>query len=175
MRASARSRMWRAPAPASRPSRRAFRRSGARIAQREHRLAVLIGDAARRTAGRPVAAAVSGTREGARDRRAGHAAPPPARRPIRGAPARGVPPLAKGVAAADLYPRITVTGFLGLLAGRGNLFNVADTRAWAVTPALSWAAFDLGSARARLRGAEGGTAGVARGVRTGRAARARGD
>jgi multidrug efflux system outer membrane protein len=63
----------------------------------------------------------------------------------------------EGVAAAELYPQITVTGFLGLLAGRGNLFNVSDTRAWAVTPALSWAAFDLGSARARLRGVEGAT------------------
>ena len=61
----------------------------------------------------------------------------------------------EAVAAADLYPRITISGFLGLLAGRGNLFDVADTRAWAVTPALSWAAFDLGSARARLRGVEG--------------------
>ena len=65
------------------------------------------------------------------------------------------PHRARGVSAADLYPRITLTGFLGLLAGRGNLFNVSDTRAWAVTPALSWAAFDLGSARARLRGVEG--------------------
>jgi multidrug efflux system outer membrane protein len=63
----------------------------------------------------------------------------------------------EAVAAADLYPRITISGFLGLLAGRGNLFNVSDTRAWAVTPALSWAAFDLGSARARLRGVEGVT------------------
>jgi multidrug efflux system outer membrane protein len=58
------------------------------------------------------------------------------------------------VVAADLYPRITITGFLGLLAGRGNLFDVADTRAWAVTPALSWAAFDIGTVRARIRGAE---------------------
>jgi multidrug efflux system outer membrane protein len=63
----------------------------------------------------------------------------------------------EGVAAADLYPRITITGFLGLLAGRGNLFNVSDTRAWAITPALSWSAFDIGSARARLRGVEGVT------------------
>ena len=63
----------------------------------------------------------------------------------------------EAVAAADLYPHITISGFLGLLAGRGNLFNVSDTRAWAVTPALSWAAFDLGSARARLRGVEGVT------------------
>jgi multidrug efflux system outer membrane protein len=60
----------------------------------------------------------------------------------------------EGVAAADLFPRITVTGMLGLLAGRGSLFGTSDSRAWAVTPALSWAAFDLGSARARLRGAE---------------------
>jgi multidrug efflux system outer membrane protein len=63
----------------------------------------------------------------------------------------------EGVAAADLYPRITVSGILGLLAGRGSLFGNADSRAWAVTPALSWAAFDLGSARARLRGAEAAT------------------
>jgi multidrug efflux system outer membrane protein len=63
----------------------------------------------------------------------------------------------EAVAAADLYPHITISGFLGLLAGRGNLFNLGDTRAWAVTPALSWAAFDLGSARARLRGVEGVT------------------
>jgi len=63
----------------------------------------------------------------------------------------------EGVAAAELYPRITVTGVLGLLAGRGSLFGTADSRAWAVTPALSWAAFDLGSARARLRGANAAT------------------
>ncbi|MGC4081016.1 MAG: efflux transporter outer membrane subunit [Vicinamibacterales bacterium] len=59
----------------------------------------------------------------------------------------------EGVAAADLYPRITLTGVLGVLAGRGNLFGTADSRQWAVTPALRWSAFDLGSARARLRGA----------------------
>jgi multidrug efflux pump len=63
----------------------------------------------------------------------------------------------EGVAAADLFPRISVSGFLGFLAGRGSLFGRADSRAWAVTPALTWAAFDLGSARARLRGAEAGT------------------
>jgi multidrug efflux system outer membrane protein len=60
----------------------------------------------------------------------------------------------EGVAAADLFPRITITGFLGFVAGRGSLFGTSDSRAWAVTPALSWAAFDLGSARARLRGTE---------------------
>jgi len=60
---------------------------------------------------------------------------------------------AEGVAAADLCPRITLSGVLGLLAGRGHLFGTSDSRAWAVTPAIQWSAFDLGSARARLRGA----------------------
>jgi multidrug efflux pump len=62
----------------------------------------------------------------------------------------------EGMAAADLLPRITLTGFLGFFAWRGAVFT-ADSRAWAVTPALSWAAFDLGSARARLRGAGAAT------------------
>jgi multidrug efflux system outer membrane protein len=62
----------------------------------------------------------------------------------------------EGVAAADLFPRISITGFLGFVAGRGNLLGKADSRAWAVTPALSWSAFDIGSARAQLRGAEAG-------------------
>jgi multidrug efflux system outer membrane protein len=63
----------------------------------------------------------------------------------------------EGMAVADLYPRVTVTGFLGLLAGRGSLFGTSDSRAWAVTPALAWAGFDFGSARARLRGAGAAT------------------
>jgi multidrug efflux system outer membrane protein len=63
----------------------------------------------------------------------------------------------EGVAKADFFPRVSVTGFLGLLAGRGNMFGTADSRAWAVTPALSWSGFDLGSARARLRGAKADT------------------
>lgn len=62
-----------------------------------------------------------------------------------------------GVAAADLYPRVTLSGFLGLLAGRGNVFGRADSAAWSVTPALSWAGLDLGGARARLRGSEAAT------------------
>src|SRR4029450_6541532 len=45
----------------------------------------------------------------------------------------------EGIAAADLFPRITLTGFLGLIAGRGNMFGTSDSRAWAVTPALGWA------------------------------------
>ena len=51
----------------------------------------------------------------------------------------------EGVATADLYPRITISGMLGLLAGRGNIFGTGQSRAWAVTPALQWSAFDIGS------------------------------
>jgi outer membrane protein, multidrug efflux system len=63
-----------------------------------------------------------------------------------------------GVATADLFPRVSVTGFIGFLSGDvGRLFGTTpsnDARAWSVTPTLSWAAFDLGSVRARLRATE---------------------
>ena len=126
------------------------------IAQREHRLAVLLGV-------RPGALGVDLTPRpypvlakalpiGDPDALLRH------RPDVRAAERRLAAATAnEAVAAADLYPHISVSGFLGLLAGRGNLFDVADTRAWAVTPALSWAAFDIGSARARLRGVEGVT------------------
>ena len=63
----------------------------------------------------------------------------------------------EGIAAADLYPRVSISGAIGLLAGRGNVFGRAASRQWAVTPALNWVGSDLGSARARLRGTEAAT------------------
>ncbi|WP_137822769.1 efflux transporter outer membrane subunit [Pseudomonas sp. D(2018)] len=59
-----------------------------------------------------------------------------------------------GVATADLFPRVSLSGFLGFTAGRGSQIGSSAARAWAVAPTISWAAFDLGSVRARLRGAE---------------------
>lgn len=59
-----------------------------------------------------------------------------------------------GVATADLFPRVSLSGFLGFTAGRGSQLGASAARAWGVTPSISWAAFDLGSVRARLRGAE---------------------
>ncbi len=63
-----------------------------------------------------------------------------------------------GVAKADLFPRLNVTGFVGFLSGDlGRLFDTSsgtDARAGSVAPTLSWPAFDLGSVRARLRGSE---------------------
>jgi len=62
-----------------------------------------------------------------------------------------------GVATADLFPRVSITGFVGFLSGDvGRIFNTGsdDARAWSVAPTVSWAAFDMGSVRARLRASE---------------------
>ena len=66
-----------------------------------------------------------------------------------------------GVATADLFPRVSLRGFIGFLSGGwGNLVS-GDNRAWQVTPSISWAAFDMGSVRARLRASEAQADGVA--------------
>jgi multidrug efflux system outer membrane protein len=63
-----------------------------------------------------------------------------------------------GVATADLFPRVNVTGFVGFLSGDvGRLFGTTsdnNARAWSIAPTVSWAAFDIGSVRARLRASE---------------------
>ncbi len=59
-----------------------------------------------------------------------------------------------GVATADLFPRVSLSGFLGFTAGRGSQLGAAAANAWSVAPTISWAAFDLGSVRARLRGSK---------------------
>ncbi len=59
-----------------------------------------------------------------------------------------------GVATADLFPRVSLSGFLGFIAGRGSQIGSSAAEAWGMAPSISWAAFDLGSVRARLRGAE---------------------
>lgn len=60
-----------------------------------------------------------------------------------------------GIATADLFPRVTVTGFVGFLSGDfSHLFSTSsgsDARAWSVAPSVSWAALDYGSVHARLR------------------------
>ncbi len=56
-----------------------------------------------------------------------------------------------GVATADLFPRVMLLGGIGLQAstfsGLGD--NGSDT--WSLGPRLTWAAFDLGRVRARIR------------------------
>jgi outer membrane protein, multidrug efflux system len=63
----------------------------------------------------------------------------------------------QGLAVANLFPQVSVSGFLGFVAGRGSLFFTGDSRAWSVSPGLSWSAFDLGRARARVRGSNAAT------------------
>ena len=81
---------------------------------------------------------------------------PPRRRPdIRAAERRLAASTADvGVATADLFPRVSLSGFLGFTAGRGSQIGSSAARAWSVGPSISWAAFDLGSVRCRLRGAK---------------------
>jgi multidrug efflux system outer membrane protein len=56
-----------------------------------------------------------------------------------------------GVATADLFPRINVTGFVGFLSGDVSTLFKNGSHAWAVSPTITWPGLDLGGARARLR------------------------
>ncbi len=58
-----------------------------------------------------------------------------------------------GVQTADLFPRVSLSGFLGFTASRGSLIGSSAAQAWGLGPSITWAAFDLGSVRARIRGA----------------------
>ncbi|WP_312163270.1 efflux transporter outer membrane subunit [Phenylobacterium sp.] len=56
-----------------------------------------------------------------------------------------------GVATADLFPRVRVTGFVGFLAGDLSSLGEAASNAWSVAPAVTWPGLDIGGARARLK------------------------
>jgi outer membrane protein TolC len=56
-----------------------------------------------------------------------------------------------GVATADLFPRLSLSGFVGFLGGDASGLVNGNNKAWSLTPSLSWAAFDFGTVRARLR------------------------
>ncbi|MFT5719977.1 MAG: multidrug efflux system outer membrane protein [Motiliproteus sp.] len=58
-----------------------------------------------------------------------------------------------GVVTADLYPNVSIGGFLGFLSGPGYSLN-SGSQSWSVAPTLSWQAADLGSVRARIHAAE---------------------
>lgn len=63
----------------------------------------------------------------------------------------------QGVAVASLFPQVSVSGFVGFLAGRGSTFFTGDSRAFSVSPSISWSAFDLGRVRAHIRGSNAAT------------------
>ena len=55
-----------------------------------------------------------------------------------------------GVATADLYPRFSLLGSIGLEAlSLGNLFS-ADSRTHSVGPAVTWPLFDAGTIRSKI-------------------------
>ncbi|MEP1449127.1 MAG: TolC family protein [Paraglaciecola sp.] len=58
-----------------------------------------------------------------------------------------------GVATADLYPNLSVSGFLGFLSGPGLSVN-GQNESWNIAPSLSWQVADLGSVKARIRQAQ---------------------
>lgn len=57
-----------------------------------------------------------------------------------------------GFNKADYYPDISVSGFIGFLAGDSASFSSAD-RAWSIAPSLTWSVFDFGSIKARVAAA----------------------
>ncbi|KAF1032022.1 MAG: Outer membrane protein OprM [Pseudomonas sp.] len=59
-----------------------------------------------------------------------------------------------GAATSDLYPRLNLGGFIGFFALRGADLGSAASRAYELAPSVSWPAFRLGNARARLRGSQ---------------------
>ncbi len=58
-----------------------------------------------------------------------------------------------GVATADLYPNLSVSGFLGFISAPGLTLG-SEQRAWALAPSLSWQGADWTSVQARIKGAK---------------------
>lgn len=66
-----------------------------------------------------------------------------------------------GVATADLFPRVRLNGFVGFFSADADGLISQAHKAWSVAPSISWAAFDFGSVRARLRATKASAEGVA--------------
>jgi multidrug efflux system outer membrane protein len=62
-----------------------------------------------------------------------------------------------GVATADLFPRVFLTGSIGLQATSLTGLGAGGSDTFAVGPGIFWAAFDLGRVRARVRAADART------------------
>jgi multidrug efflux system outer membrane protein len=58
-----------------------------------------------------------------------------------------------GVAKADLFPNLSLSGFIGFIAGDADELGESTSRAWSLSPVLSWAGFD-GGTHARIAAAE---------------------
>ncbi len=56
-----------------------------------------------------------------------------------------------GFATADLFPRVNLFGSFGYLADSAGDLGTGASETWSIGPSLTWAAFDLGRVRARIR------------------------
>lgn len=59
-----------------------------------------------------------------------------------------------GIARAELYPRISLSGLLGLAAGRFGDLGESDAARYSVGAGLSWTLLDFGAIRARIAASE---------------------
>ena len=59
-----------------------------------------------------------------------------------------------GVAVADLFPALTFVGSVGLQANHPGDLGKSGTAQWGFGPHLTWAAFDLGRVKQRIRAAD---------------------
>ncbi len=55
-----------------------------------------------------------------------------------------------GVATADLFPRFSITGSLGLQGDKASSLGTIANRYWSIGPAVSWNVFDAGRTRANI-------------------------
>jgi NodT family efflux transporter outer membrane factor (OMF) lipoprotein len=65
-----------------------------------------------------------------------------------------------GVATADLYPRITLSGFYGGAAGNTGALLEEKGLTWGVGPSISWAFPNQAAVRARIRASKAGAIGA---------------
>ncbi|MBR9791140.1 MAG: efflux transporter outer membrane subunit [Gammaproteobacteria bacterium] len=58
-----------------------------------------------------------------------------------------------GVNTADLYPSLSVSGFLGFISSPGLALNSAS-ESWNIAPTIQWSGLNMGAVQARIRMAE---------------------
>src|SRR5207237_4877163 len=59
-----------------------------------------------------------------------------------------------GIATADLFPRVTFNGHVGLEATSITGLGQSGSENWSFGPRITWAALDLGHVRARIHAAD---------------------
>lgn len=55
-----------------------------------------------------------------------------------------------GVATADLFPKFSLTGFLGLQSSKINTLTNSGSRNWSILPGVSWPVLDFGRIRSNI-------------------------